>query len=114
MSEPMVRPLRRGELYLMVTSLPLRVTLTLAGGLAGGCWARLAVARRVQQATVARERRNMSESLFLSANSVEGSMVRTACGVGLDVRHDAQLERRGLSTCCDHARLNECARSSAG
>jgi hypothetical protein len=34
-------------------------------------WAKLAVARRVQQAAVARERRNMSESLFLGELCVE-------------------------------------------
>jgi len=57
MSEPMVRPLRRGELYLMVMSLPLRLTLAVAGGLAGA-WAKLAVASNVQHAAVARERRS--------------------------------------------------------
>ena len=53
-----------------VTVLPLRVTLAVAGGLAGVCWAKLAVAKRMEHAAVARERRNIGESLFLGGVSV--------------------------------------------
>src|SRR5277367_2738814 len=112
MSGPMVRPLRRGELYLMVTSLPFRVTLAVAGGLAG--WAKLAVTRRVQQAAVARVRKNMANLSFWVRVRCEGSIVRDDLRTGFDVRHDAQLERLGLSTRGDHARLKGRARSSAG
>ena len=41
-----------------------------AGGLAGVCWAKLAVAKRMEHAAVARERRNIGESLFLGGVSV--------------------------------------------
>ena len=79
----------------MVMALPLRVTLAVAGGLAGA-WAKLAEATRMEHATDAKERRNIGESLFLG-------------GVGYGVRqrvwddghgpvHDAELGRRGLST----------------
>ena len=44
----------------------------MAGGLAGA-WAKLAVARSVQHAAVARERRNIGESLFLGGVSVRDS-----------------------------------------
>jgi hypothetical protein len=76
---PMVRPLSRGELYLMVTCLPLRLASAVAAGLARGFaegWALsiftpplcafmsgVAVVRRVQQAARARKRRCIRVSL---------------------------------------------------
>ena len=59
----------------MVTALPLRVTLAVAGGLAGA-WAKLAVARSMEHAVVAKERRNIGESLFLGGVSVRYSTER--------------------------------------
>ena len=62
----------------MVTALPFSVTLAVAGGLAGGCWASVAVARRVQQAAVARERKNMSESHFLGGDRIAFELQKMA------------------------------------
>src|SRR5258707_8841252 len=76
-----LRPRWEGELYLMVMALPLRVTLAVAGGLAGGApglsiciWARAGRLRRLQQARVMRRRRRMwLGSLFRSLEAGDWS-----------------------------------------
>src|ERR1700733_9402730 len=109
----------------MVTALPPRVTLAVAGGLGmvwlaalsifmSPIWARPAVARRVQQAAVARVRKNIGESLFLGARCG----ARWFCGwpVVLKWTSVMMLNRGGVG--CQQAaidaRLEERARSSAG
>src|SRR6266849_3356122 len=115
----------------MVTALPLRVTLAVAGGLgmalAAGWWsifmppispfdwARLAVASRVQQAAVARERRNIGWSLFLGGwRDIQKDIDWTLMAMDLMSVMLLSYGGVGCQPVAINARLEERARSSAG
>ncbi len=94
-----------------MTALPLRVTFAVAGGLAG-VWAKLAVARSTEHAAVARERRNIGESLFLVGWAY--GICRTLRMIDIEPVLMLNWDGVGCQPVAINARLKERARSSAG